>query len=98
MERRPPRLAVLVALGFVAVAVLVQSAGAGSAPSIAFSPNSNSYGTIDSGTTASKNFTLKNNGGSATGALTVSVSGSAAFSKTADTCTAVSLGPKKTCS
>jgi hypothetical protein len=50
--------------------------------------------------TASQTFVLKNTGGSATGALAVGfgAGSSSAFSKTADTCTAMSLGPKKQCS
>lgn len=43
-------------------------------------------------------FVLKNSGGSATVALTVSLSGSVAFTKRADSCTATSLGPNKMCS
>jgi len=84
----------------VALAVLVPPAasGGGGAPSIAFSPSSWDFGTINSGSTSSKTFTLRNSGGSATGALTAALSGSSAFSRTADTCTATSLGPKKTCS
>jgi hypothetical protein len=95
MTRR--RLPVLVAVAIVAFTV-ISSAGAGGAPSIAFRPSSNVYGPIGSGTTASKTFTLTNSGGVATGALKVSLTGASAFSKTADTCTAASLGPKKTCS
>jgi hypothetical protein len=40
-----------------------------------------------------------NSGGSATGALTISLSGAgaAAFTVTSDTCSATSLGPKKRC-
>jgi hypothetical protein len=43
-------------------------------------------------------FTLTNSGGAATGAMTVSLTGASAFSTTADTCTAGSLGPNKSCS
>jgi hypothetical protein len=68
------------------------------APSIAFTPASLDYGTLSVGQTASQTFVLKNSGGSATGALTVSLSGSVAFTKRADSCTATSLGPNKMCS
>jgi hypothetical protein len=91
--------AALVAAGVVGLGLLVPSAGqAARLPATAFSPSSYDYGTIDSGTTASKTFTLRNSGGSATGALSVSLMGSSAFSVTADTCTARSLGPRKSCS
>jgi Abnormal spindle-like microcephaly-assoc'd, ASPM-SPD-2-Hydin len=91
-------LAALVAAGLICLGLLVPTAGqAAGLPPIAFSPSSYDYGTIDAGTTASKTFTLTNSGGSATGALTVSLTGSAAFSVTADTCTATSLGPRKSC-
>lgn len=79
----------------IALALLVPTALGGAAPSLAFTPGSQDYGTVASGT---HSFVLKNTGGSATGALNVSLSGSAAFTKTADTCTAVSLGPNKSCS
>lgn len=93
------RLAALVAVGLLCLGLLVPTAGqAAGPPVIAFSPPSHDYGTIDAGTTASKTFTLTNSGGSATGALTISLTGSAAFSVTADTCTATSLGPRKSCS
>lgn len=68
------------------------------APSIAFTPASQDYGTLSVGQTASQTFVLKNSGGSATVALTVSLSGSVAFTKRADSCTATSLGPNKMCS
>jgi hypothetical protein len=91
-------LAALVAAGLICLGLLVPTAGqAAGPPAIAFSPSSYDYGTIDAGTTASQTFTLTNSGGSATGALTVSLTGSAAFSVTADTCTATSLGPRKSC-
>jgi hypothetical protein len=88
----------LVAGGLIALGLLVPTAGrAAGRPAATFSQSSYDYGTIDAGTTASKTFTLRNSGGSATGALSVSLTGSSAFSKTADTCTATSLGPKKSC-
>src|SRR5205814_930318 len=42
-------------------------------------------------------FTLTNNGGSASAALTVSISGSPMFTVTSDACSARSLGPGKSC-
>ncbi len=88
----------VVGFGLVAVGVFAPVALAGGAPSIAFTPSSHDYATTDPGTTASQTFVLTNTGGSATGALTVSLSGSSAMSVTADGCTAKSLGPRKSCS
>src|SRR6266576_3493189 len=86
----------------VAMVLLAPAAGqAGGAPALAWSPSTNgtyNYGLVTIGTSVSQTFTLKNSGGSATAALTVALSGSAAFTKTADTCAATSLGPKKSCS
>jgi Domain of unknown function (DUF5050)/Abnormal spindle-like microcephaly-assoc'd, ASPM-SPD-2-Hydin len=77
-------------------------AGAPPAPaSLAFTPTTSAgtydFGTLAVGATASQTFTLKNSGGTATGALTVSLTGSAAFTKAADGCTAISLGAGKSC-
>jgi hypothetical protein len=97
--RRRRASAALIAAGFIGLGLLVPSAGqAARLPATAFSPSSYDYGTIDAGTTASKTFTLTNSGASATGALSVSLMGSSAFSVTADTCTARSLGPRNSCS
>src|SRR6266511_2364412 len=86
----------------VAVALLVPAAGqADGEPALAFTPSTNGaydYCTVVVGQTASQTFTLTNSGGSATAALTVALTGSAAFAKTADACTATSLGPGKSCS
>ena len=71
-------------------------------PSIAGYPPSSglyNFGTLDVGTTASQIFTLTNIGGTASGALTISLGAEAGvFTKTADTCTGISLGPGKSCS
>ena len=82
-----------------ALALLAPAVGqAASGPAIAFNPSSNDYGTIDANTTSSQTFTLRNSGGKATSALKVTLTGSSAFSVTADSCTGTSLGPKKSCS
>jgi Cep192 domain 4 len=82
-----------------ALALLAPAVGqAASGPAIAFTPSSNDYGTIDANTTASETFTLRNSGGKATSALKVMLTGSSAFSLTADGCNGTSLGPKKSCS
>src|SRR6266545_474363 len=91
----------IVAAAAAAVTLLVPAAGQGAgAPALAWSPTNGAYdyGTVTVGQTASQTFTLTNSGGSATGILTVTLSGSSAFTKTADGCTATSLGPRKSCS
>jgi hypothetical protein len=64
---------------------------------IAWTPSTGAYGTLEVGQSVSQTFTLQNSGGSATGALAITLTGSSAFTKTGDTCTAVALGPSKTC-
>ena len=84
------------ALGFL----LLPAAGlAGSSPSIAWSPSTYDYGAVTPGQTASHTFTLRNSGGSATGALSVSLSGTGAtaFSITSHACTGVALGKGRSC-
>ena len=87
----------LVGLGLLSFA---PAALANSGPSLSFAPSSWTAGPIDSGTTTSLTFTLMNSGGRASGAITVTVSGSAAFSIPSgdDGCTGRSLGPNKSCS
>jgi hypothetical protein len=90
---------IMVAAAAVAVTLLAPGAGqAGGPPSLAWSPSTSGsfdYGTVGVGHNASQTFTLTNSGGSSTARLTVTLSGSAAFTKTADTCKA--LGPGKSC-
>jgi len=88
----------LVVAGLLVGALRVPSALASGTPSIAFGPSSYDYGTVDAGTVVSHTFVLTNAGSAASGALTVTLSGSSDFAKTADTCTDASLGPKKSCS
>jgi hypothetical protein len=79
------------------------AAYAGGAPSIGWSPTTSSpppaydYGSVDPAQPTSQTFTLTNSGGSATGMVTISLSGSTTFTKTADTCTGTALGPRKSC-
>jgi|GEM_PF-6822699 len=99
---RGRRLVATAALGGAALALIgAGAASAGSAPSLSWSPatgtGSYAYGTIDTGTNATRTFTLHNSGGSATSALRISLTGSGAFSVVTDTCTGTSLGPRKTC-
>jgi virginiamycin B lyase len=83
-------------------AVLFAPAGALAAalPALAFTPSTNGtydFGAVKVGETVSQTFTLTNSGGSASAAITIALSGSEAFTQTADTCTGTSLGPKKSC-
>ena len=91
---------VLVAAGLVLLAPAAVGAKS-SAPSLAWSPTTSTgtfnYGTVTVGGTPSPAFTLKNSGGVGSSALAVSLTGSSAFAITANACTAVSLGPAKTC-
>src|SRR5262249_12334342 len=61
------------------------------------SPSIFDYGTVIVGQTDSQTFVLTNSGGSATGMLRASLSGSATFTITADACTGTALGPGKSC-
>ena len=64
---------------------------------LAFTPSRHYYGQVPAGQTAAQTFTLASTGGKASRALTVTLSESAAFTITADTCTATSLGPSTSC-
>ena len=64
---------------------------------LAFTPSRHYYGQVTAGQTAAQTFTLASTGGKASRALTVTLSESAAFTITADTCTATSLGPSTSC-
>jgi hypothetical protein len=87
----------LLALVFVLLALLAPAVTrAGGAPVLAFNTTAYDFGTLAPNSTASQTFTLTNSGGKGTGRLTLALSGSAAFSITAETCT--SLGPRKSCS
>jgi virginiamycin B lyase len=75
-------------------------AGRPSAPALVWSPATNgtfNYGTFNAGEAASHVFTLTNSGGSASGALAIGISGSAAFAITSDACTGIALGSGKSC-
>ena len=93
----------LVLIGaIVALALLVPAAGrAVQLPVLGFTPSTDGgfdYGTLGASQTAAQTFTLANSGGSASAKLTITLTGSAAFTTTADSCSATSLGPKKWCS
>jgi hypothetical protein len=86
----------LLTLVFTVLALLAPAATwAAGAPVLAFNTSAYDFGTLTPNTTASQTFTLTNSGGKGTGRLTLALSGSGAFSITAETCT--SLGPRKSC-
>jgi hypothetical protein len=85
----------------LAIAFLVMPAGAlAKAPALAFTPQSGGaydYGIVDVGSHADQTFTLTNSGGSASSALTISLTGSPTFTRVGDSCSSASLGPGKAC-
>ena len=96
MHRYIGSVAVLVA---AAVVLLAPAAGqAGGSPSIAWSGTAN-YGAVPVHQAASQTFTLTNSGGSGSGVLSVSLSGTgpAVFGIASDACTGVALGKGKSC-
>src|SRR5438093_408414 len=96
------RLTRVVVAGIAAatLAMVVASVGqAGGPPLLVWSPSTGGsfdYGAVAVGHDSSQTFTLTNSGGSGSAKLTVSLSGSASFTITADNCR--SLGPGKSCS
>ena len=68
------------------------------APELSFSPAPYDYGSVPPGQPATQTFTLTNSGHAATGPLTVTLTGPAAFVVTGNACPATSLGPGQTCS
>jgi len=66
-------------------------------PLLEFTPSPYDYGQVTIGQGATQTFTLANSGGQATGALTVTLAGPAAFTASADTCTGASLAPGGSC-
>ena len=67
------------------------------APALSFTPAPFDYGQVGAGQAVSQTFTLANSGGTATGALTDTLTGAAAFTITGDTCTGISLAVGGTC-
>ena len=84
------------AVAVLGVAVGVAAASA-APPVLAFSPSRFDFGQVTVGQAAAQTFTLANTGGRASRAVTVTLSGPAAFTITADACTATSLGPGTSC-
>jgi hypothetical protein len=102
MRSRIRRAAVAAGAALVLLGPATGVARASGAPVLSWAPTTSAgtynYGTLTAGQTLSQAFTLTNSGGTATSALKIRLAGSSAFTKTADTCTATSLGPKKSCS
>jgi hypothetical protein len=97
------RGAVIIGTAAVVIGSAAGMASAGSPPAPAWSgpgvsAGSFDYGSVNAGTTLTPpaTFTLTNNGGSATAALTVTVTGNA-FALENDHCTGTNLGPRKSC-
>ena len=101
--RRITRIMLAVALGAGALLAVVtggQARGVSRTPSIDWSPSTTGgfdFGLVAVGKTALQTFTLTNSGGSASAALTVTLSGPPTVTIAEDNCTATSLGPGKSC-
>src|SRR6266513_446694 len=92
------RKALTAVAGLVLACAAAGTAAASAGPAVlAFHPAPFDYGPLPVGLLAARTFTLANTGDRASSALTVRLSGPAAFTITADGCTGKSLGPGKTC-
>lgn len=90
--------ALTAAAGLVLACAAAGPAAASAGPAVlAFHPAPFDYGPLPVGLLAARTFTLANTGDRASSALTVRLSGSAAFKIIADGCTGKSLGPGKQC-
>ena len=97
--RRWTRVLPILALGAAALGVAAP-ANAGTAPVLQFAASpSPAYGSVAVGQSLDQTFTLTNTGGTASAAIKVTLSPATVFTIPAggDLCTAISLGPKKTC-
>ena len=87
-------------LAFAVVLALTVARVNAEIPMLTWAPETSGaydYGTVTVGQPVSQLFTLTNNGGSASAALTISLSGSPSFTVISDGCSATSLGPRKSC-
>jgi hypothetical protein len=66
-------------------------------PRLGFTPSPYDFGEVRTREAATQSFTLANSGGLATGPLTVTLEGAAAFTTTGDTCTGTSLAQGASC-
>ena len=101
MGRKLAAASALAVVGVWAMLPAVAEAAAAK-PHLSFAPqagDSADYGQVFVGDDSkSQTFILTNDGGRATSRLTVSLNGSSAFSKTADTCSGRGLKPSVSCS
>lgn len=98
MRRLTRRAAVAAgAAGVLLGGPAVGMASASSGPVLAFTPAPYNYQEVNDGQTTSQTFALANSGGRASRALTVTITGSAEYTITADTCSGTSLGPGYSC-
>jgi len=101
--RKVSSITVALVIGSLLVfSALTSGAQAAKVPVLGWSPSTNGsfdFGTLDAslGQTGSHTFTLTNSDGKSSGLVTVTLTGSSTFSKTADTCTGKRLAPKKSC-
>jgi Domain of unknown function (DUF5050) len=91
-------VAVLSAGMLVVVPAVAQANGP---PSLAWSPTTSGgtydYAAVMVGHSDAQIFTLTNSGGSVSAVITIKLTGSPAFTTTADTCTATTLAPRQSC-
>jgi len=100
MRNRRSRIIGALAACAVTVLVVAVAGQAGGPPSLAWSPSTDDsfgFGLVGVGKTVSQTFTLTNSGGSASAALTVTLTGPPELSITEDNCSETSLGPRKSC-
>lgn len=107
MGRRWTGITAAVATSVVAMLVFAMAGQAGGPPSNPGSPPSLDwtpstaggfdFGLLGVGKTATQTFTLTNSGGSASAALTITLSDAPGLSITEDNCSGTSLGPGKSC-
>jgi hypothetical protein len=93
---------IVVATAAAAAALLAPAAGESSPTTpLSWSPTTSSgtfdFGAVSTGRTASQTFTLSSSKGKLSG-LAIGLTGSAAFTKTADNCTGASVDPNHSCS
>jgi hypothetical protein len=92
---------IFIGVAVVGTLLVVAATGfAGGPPSLGWSPSSGGgfdYGSVQVGKDSSQTFTLENSGGSASAAITATLTGSSSFSITDDSCTGTSNGPGKSC-
>jgi sugar lactone lactonase YvrE len=88
----------LTAVGVLLAATVALAAGG--TPSLGWSPTTSAgtydYGPVTVGGVA-QTFTLQNSGTKSSGSLAITLSGSAAFVETTDTCSGIALGANKVC-